>query len=76
MWDRPNRKFLKKMYVGVFNQLKMANPSRVDCSGTFFFHNVFSFDRSQAAISLKKICNNGIPLMIHKTDLLIGAIVI
>lgn len=65
------------MYVGVFNQLKMANPSRVDCNGMeFFFHNVFSFERSQAAISLKKICNNGIRLMIHKTDLLIGAIVI
>lgn len=64
------------MYVGVFNQSKMAYSSGVDCSGTVLVHNVFSFERSQAAISSKKICNNLSDNKIQKTDLLIGVIAV
>lgn len=51
-----------KMYV-VFNQSNVAYSSGVDCSGTVLVQNIFSFERSQAAISSKKICNNVICLI-------------
>lgn len=43
MLGRPNRKFLEKMYVGVFNQSKMANSSRVDYNGAVLVDAVFVF---------------------------------
>lgn len=45
MWmlGRPNRKSLEKMYVGVFNQSKMATSSRADYNGTVLLDIVFVF---------------------------------
>lgn len=43
MLGRPNRKSLEKMYVGVFNQSKMANSSSADYNGTVLLDIVFVF---------------------------------
>lgn len=42
----------------------------------FLVHNVFSSQRSQAVISSKKICHNVLRLVMQRTDLLIGVIVV
>lgn len=68
MLGRPNRKSLEKMYVGVFNQSKMANSSVLITMEQFcLILFLCSFERSQTVISSEKIWNNVIRLMIQKT---------